>query len=127
MKLDLFRNRKNRYKPLVGSYKKLEKFVGNKQYFEAILFDLDSLAEFVDIIFWITRCDPSAAEYMFIFDADEKFQFTICKYGHIHLTEFKSETLTIENLTTHGWYIHSGQEVDSFSEGSKIAGRQLIV
>ena len=127
LKLDFFGNRENKFKPLVSSYKKLEKIVGQSTYKEAFKFDLNELSEFIEILFWITRCDMSVAEYIFLFDTNEKTQIHLCKYGNIHLTEFGEEKLTNKTLTSLGWKIIEGQEFDNFSDNGKIKGRQLKI
>lgn len=114
LKLDFLKNRQIRKGRLGKSYKKLETIINNKSYNEAIVFDLDRLPDMIEVIFWMTRCDLSAAEYILFFDTNEKVQFFICKYGNVHLTEFKQENLSEEKLTALGWHILSGQEVDNF-------------
>ena len=125
LKLDFFGNRENKYEPLVNSYKKLEAIVGQSTYKEAFEFDINSLSDFIEILFWTTRCDPSIAEYIFLFDKNEKVQIQICKYGNIHLTEFGNEVLTDKELTSLGWTIIEGQEFDNFTESEKINGWNL--
>jgi len=127
LKLDFFGNRKNKYEPLVSSYKKLEAVVGQATYKEAFTFDINDLGDFIDILFWTTRCDPSIAEYIFLFDKNEKIEIHLCKYGNIHLTEFDNELLTAKTLTALGWTIIDGQEFDNFTENGKIKGRELKV
>jgi hypothetical protein len=127
LKLDFFGNRNNKFKPLVNSYKKLEKIVGQNSYKEAFKIDEDEMSDFVEILFWIIRCDPSVAEFIFLFDKNEKIQVNLCKYGNIHLTEFGSEQLTEEILTSLGWIIIDGQEFDNFTIEGKIKGRQIYV
>ena len=127
IKLDFFGNRENKFKPLVNSYEKLEKIVGQKTYKEAFKFAINNLPDFIDILFWITRCDPSVPEFIFLFDKNGRFQLNLCKYGNIHLTEFKEEKLTDKILTSLGWNIIEGQEFDNFKEGEKIKGRELKI
>jgi hypothetical protein len=127
LKLDFFGNRNNKFKPLVNSYKKLEKIVGQSTYKEAFKFDLNNLSDFIEILFWITRCDMSVAEYIFLFDKNEKIQIHLCKYGNIHLTEFGKEELKESELTSLGWKIIDGQEFDNFTEEGIIKGRHLKV
>lgn len=127
LKLDFFGNRNNKFKPLVNSYKKLEKIVGQNTYKEAFMFDKSNLSDFIEILFWTTRCDPSIAEYIFLFDKDEKIQIHLCKYGNIHLTEYVNEQLTKEILTSLGWIIIEGQEFNNFSREGKIKGRQIQI
>ncbi len=127
LKLDFFGNRENKYKPLVKAYKKLEKIVGNDTYKEAFKFDINNLKDFIDILFWTIRCDPSIAEYVFLFDKVEKIQIHLCKYGNIHLTEFEKENLTDNRLNSLGWTIIKGEEFDNFSTDGKIKGRRIKI
>jgi hypothetical protein len=127
LKLDFFGNRENRFKHLVKAYKKLERIVGKDTYSEAFKIDLTNLADFIEILFWTTRCDPSIAEYIFLFDSDEALQINICKYGNIHLKEIGKEHFTRKVLTSLGWTIIDGQEYDNFSTDGKIRGRRIKV
>jgi len=68
----------------MNAYKKLEKIVGDKTFNEAFKIDIQSLPDFIEILFWITRCDPSVAEYIFIFDEKEQIQINLCKYGNLN-------------------------------------------
>ena len=79
LKLDFFGNKDNNFKPLQEAHKKLEKIVGDKTFNEAFEIDITNLAEFIEILFWITRCDASVAEYIFLFDRDEQIQIHLCK------------------------------------------------
>lgn len=127
LKLDFFGNRDNKFRPLKKAYKKFEQIVGDKTYKEAFSLDIDSIAEFIEILFWITRCDPSVAEYIFLFDKSEKIQIHLCKYGNIHLTEFNKKRLTNKKLKELGWTIIEGPEYDNFSPDGKIQGRRIKV
>ena len=125
LKLDFFGNRDNNYKPLKKAYNTLEKIVGDKTFNEAFEIDIDSLQDFIEILFWTTRCDPSVAEYIFVFDKDEQIQFHLCKYGNLHLTEYNREQLTDDKLKELGWTIINGQEYDNFTNDGKIKGRKI--
>jgi len=125
LKMDFFGNRDNKFKPLVRSYKKLEAIIGQSTYKEAFECDINGLSDFIEILFWTTRCDPCVAEYIFLFDKNEKIQIYLCKYGNIHLTELGQEVLTDNTLTSLGWIIVDGQEFDNFTEDGKISGRKL--
>lgn len=125
LKLDFFGNRENQYEPLCAAYEKLEKIVGAKTYNEAFEVNLQSLSDFIEILFWTSRCDPSVAEYIFLFDIHEQFQMSLCKYGNLHLTEFHAERLTASKLKELGWKIIEGQEFDKFSHTGSIEGRSL--
>ena len=127
LKLDFFGNRDNKFKPLKEAYKKLEKIVGNNTYKETFEIDTNSLPDFIEILFWIIRCDPSVAEYIFLFDKDEQVLIHLCKYGNIHLTEFNKEQLTEDKIIELGWTIIDGQEYDNFTSDGIIKGRQIKV
>ncbi|MGX7689484.1 hypothetical protein ACWA1C_20125 [Flectobacillus roseus] len=124
LKCDFFGNRENNYKPLARTYEKLEKIVGKNTYKEAFHFDKSSLFDMVEVLFWISRCDPSVSDFMFLYDKDGQIQMFICKYGNIHLTELGSEKLTEGLLNSHGWTVIDGPEYDNFSQNGKINGRQ---
>lgn len=125
LKLDFFGNRDNNFKPLKEAYKTLEKIVGDKTFKEAFEINIYSLQEFIEILFWTTRCDPSVAEYIFLFDKNEQIQFHLCKYGNIHLTEYNNEQLTEDKLKELSWTIIEGQEFDNFTESGKIKERKI--
>jgi hypothetical protein len=127
LKLDFFGNQNNTFKPLRNSYEKLERIVGCNTFKEAFSFNIHSLSDFLEILFWVTRCDPSVAEYIFLFDKDEQIQIHLCKYGNIHLTEFNKEILTAKKLESLGWAIIEGEEFDNFSTTGKVQGRQMKV
>lgn len=127
LKINFFGNRDNNFKPLKDAYSKLEKIIKGKAYKEAIVFDISELANIIEILFWTARCDPSTAEYIFLFDTEERVQIHLCKYGNIHLTELKNEQITNKLLTSLGWTIIDGQEFDNFVLEGKIEGRKLKV
>jgi hypothetical protein len=88
---------------------------------------MSSLPEFIEIMFWITRCNAGAPEYIFLFDEKEQIQINICKYGNVHLTEYNKEQITESKLKTLGWTIIEGREFDNFSDDEKITGREIKV
>ena len=125
LKLDFFGNRGNNFKPLKEAYKRLEKIVDNNTFKEAFEIDIDNLPDFLEVLFWTTRCDPSVAEFIFLFDKNEQFQIHLCKYGNIHLAEYNYEQLTEDKLSKLGWKIIDGKEFDNFTTDGKIKGRQI--
>lgn len=127
LKLDFFGNLRNRFIPLKNAYKKLKKIIGNTTYKEAIKIDIASLPDFVDILFWLTRCDSSISEYIFLFDEKEQIQINLCKYGNLHITEYHKEKFTENKLKLLGWEIIEGQEYDNFTSDGQIAGRQIKI
>lgn len=125
LKHDFFGNRNNNFKPLKEAYKRLEKIVGDKTFSEAFQIHIDSLQDFIEILFWTTRCDPSVAEYIFVFDKNEQIQFNLCKYGNLHLKEYNKEQLSEDKIKELGWTIIEGQEFDKFTKTGKIEGRRI--
>ncbi|OFY48757.1 MAG: hypothetical protein A2W85_12275 [Bacteroidetes bacterium GWF2_41_31] len=125
LKLDLFGNLNNKYKPLVQSYNKLEKIVGAKTYYEALKIGIDDLKELSTIIFWITRCDMSSPEYIFFATADNRLSFNICKYGNIHLTEYGNIEIVNDKLMKRFGLYEITDEFERFSESGIIDGRRL--
>lgn len=112
MKHDFFGNRDNNFKPLKDAYNKLEKIVGDKTFKEAFEIDIKSLSDFIEILFWTIRCDPSIAEYIFLFDRDEQIRFHLCKYGNLHITEYNKEQLTEDKLKELGLTIIEGRKIE---------------
>lgn len=127
LKQDFFGDRDNTFGPLVRAYAKLEKMVGGKTFKEAFTFDSNNLADVMDILFWVTRCDPAAPEYIFLFDKDEQMQLQLCKYGNLHLREFHEERLAREQLAALGFKIIEGRESDPFTKDGKVKGRQIKI
>lgn len=124
LKCDFFGNRENKYKPLVRTYEKLEKIVGKNTYKEAFYFDKTSLFDMIEVLFWISRCDPSVSDFMYLYDKDGQIEMYICKYGNIHIAELGSEKLTEDLLNSKGWTVVDGPEYDNFSPSGRIFGRQ---
>jgi hypothetical protein len=125
LKLDFFGQGESDYPPLANAYRMLEKIVGAKTYNEAFAFNIKDLPCFVEILFWLIRCDPEVPPYIYLFDQEEKIGLNMCKYGNIHLTEFKIEKLTEDILQSLDWNIIKGPEYDPFSENGSIEGRQI--
>lgn len=125
LKVDFFGNRDNKYKPLQESYEKLEVIVNDKTYNEAIKIESIELGVFIEIFFWIVRCDPSASDYFFFYDNNEQIEFNICKYGNIHITEFGKEIIKDCNSFSNNWIEIKGEEFDNFTEDGRIEGRRL--
>jgi len=122
LKLDFFGNLEHDFPKVVNAYKKLSEYLPNKSFKEAIELNKSEIADFVEILFWLERCDPSIPEYVFWFDKKEKFCFYFCKYGNIHFID-----LTNGNLITHNELTNIGFELDDEDqfEQNAIEGRQI--
>lgn len=125
LRLDFFGYRDNDYTPLEQSYQALEKLTGLTTYKEAFRMDSAGLADFIPILFWIQRCDPSVSDYICVFDEQEQLCFFICKYGNIHLTEMGREQLSPAILESLGWTVIDGPESDPFTSDGAIEGRKI--
>lgn len=126
LRLDLFGNRNNDHPLLVAAYKKLETLLHTNTWLEAVCIPRKDMGEIIAALFWMIRCDPSLPEYIFLFDANEKLEFFLCRYGNIHLTELGEQKLHPQLLPSLGWQLIEGPETDPFSEDGVIEGRELI-
>lgn len=125
LRLDFFGNRDNDYAPLEQAYQSLEKLTGLHTYKEAFRLDQSGFAEFIPILFWIQRCDPSVSDYICVFDEQQRISFFICKYGNLHVTEMGQEYLSPQLLQELGWTLIEGPESDPFTDDGAIAGRVI--
>ena len=125
LKINFFESLFNKYKPLVKTYKKLEKIIGKTYYDEA--FYLPKLSEeIVDIIFWLVRCIPQM-NYIMIFDKSEGYYLNICQYGNIHLTGLTGNYISGDIIERIGFKNIEGREEDNFTNDGKINGRRIKV
>ena len=85
LKLDFFGNLNHDYEKVTNAYSKLTKYFPEKKYEEAIEIETNEIDDFIEIFFWLERCDPSIAEYIFWFDIQQKFCFYFCKYGNMEI------------------------------------------
>jgi len=124
LKLDFFGNIEHDYPKVANAYKKLAKYFPNKSFKESIEINKSEIADFVEILFWLERCDPSIPEYVFWFDKNEKFCFYFCKYGNIHIID-----LTNGNLISDEELLNLGFALDDYDqfEENAIEGRQIKV
>jgi hypothetical protein len=125
--LDLFGNRENDYEPLQQAYATMEALLGSSSFSEALVLQRQDLKNWVPVLFWIIRCDPSVPEYIFLYDAQERIECFICKYGNVHITEIGEERITPALLDSLGWELIDGPEYDRFSDDGAIEGRQILL
>lgn len=125
LKWNLLGTKKNNYAPLKESRERFEKLIEKGNHDEAFVVDMEDLSQCVETFFWLERCDPSSPEYLFFTDKEDRFAFTLCKYGNLHVTEFESEIFTEDILKENGWYIVDERCAEKFSETSAIEGRKL--
>ena len=123
LKLNFFgANLKHSYTPIKKAYKKLENIVKSRNYDEAFAIDREDLTEFIEIAFWIERCDASAPEFIFFHDVKDRFSFYLCKEGNIHIIEYNKEIITPTILQNNKLYQVEERCLDKFGNG-KIEGR----
>lgn len=124
LKLNFFGNLENDYPKVINAYQKLSKYFPDKNFKESIELDKSEIKDFVEIFFWLERCDPSIPEFVFWFDKNEKFCFYFCKYGNIHIID-----LTNGNLISDEELKNLGFELDDEDqlEQNAIEGRQIKI
>ena len=125
LKMELLGAKKNNYIPLKESVKRFEKLINNSNHNEAFELDLENLPQCIETFFWLQRCDTSSPEYLFFIDKEDRFAFTICRYGNLHTTEFETEILTEDILNDTGWYFVNERCYEKFSETNVIDGRKF--
>ncbi len=123
--LDLFGNRENDYEPLQKAYASMEALLGSSSFSEALVLQRQDLKNWVPVLFWIIRCDPSVPEYVYLFDTQERMACFICKYGNVHITEMGEPQITANLLKEMGWELIEGPEYDRYTEDGAIAGRAI--
>ena len=125
LKMNFFGNLENPYEPLQNAYKILKQITGRWDYKEGFKTNLEDLLSLINIAFWIERCDPSAPEYIFFYDIENRLAFYLCKYGNVHTIEYGTEILNLEILAEQDWFKIDGGCFDKFTEDGIIEGREL--
>jgi hypothetical protein len=124
LKIDFFGNLEHDYEKVVKSYSKLSEYFPEKTYNEAIEIETSRIDDFVEIFFWLERCDPSIPEYVFWFDINQKFCFYFCKYGNIHFIDFTNgKLISDQELENLGFEV---KNYDQFGQNA-IEGRQIKI
>lgn len=123
---DIFGWKEHPYYKVKKSYKNLIEIVGNNSLKEALVFDVKDFSKIFESFFWLERCDPSIPEFIFWFDSKERYCFTLCKHGNIHVTEFTyRKTLKDNILKNIGFRKFYNNCEEKFSKTGAIKGRQL--
>jgi len=123
-KHNLFGSLKNNYPPLKKALSQTKAIIGSLNYNEAFKVSLEDLPSFIETLFWIERCDPSAPEYIYFADLNDRFAFHFCKHGNIHLTEFENQIINNEVLSSFNMYFVNDCW-EQFSNKPGIEGRAL--
>lgn len=116
-------NLKHKYKPAKNAFSELSRIVQSNHYDGAIKIRFSELPQYVNIMFWIERCDASAPEFIYFHDTLDRFNFSICNEGNLHINEYGQELLTRGLLEKHGWFTVEGICSNKFTATSKIEGR----
>lgn len=124
LKWNLLGTKKNNHPPLKESRKRFEKLIKKGNHDEAFVVDMENLPQCLETFFWLERCDPTSPAYIFFTDKEDRFAFTLCKYGNLHVTEFETEILTEDILIETGWHIVDEICSEKFSKTSAIEGRK---
>jgi hypothetical protein len=126
LKLEFFSNLEHDFEKVINSYEKLGEITKSKSYKEAISINVKELEQTIEIFFWLNRCDASIPEFIFWTDLEERFCFSICKYGKLHFTDFTNGNLiSNEKLKEFGFNKLEERCYDQFSEDCVIENRQL--
>lgn len=65
-----------------------------------LLVDSNSLLEIAKFLYHISTTSPSAPEYIYIFDYNERFKINICNKGNIHFESLTPDSLSNDILKT---------------------------
>lgn len=98
IKTDLFSTRENDHPLLAKAYNELEKLMGCDTLDEAIVADISHFPDLVSIFFWLVRCDPGLPEYILWFDCKERFCFSLCQYGNLHVVHLSKARDVLKNI-----------------------------
>jgi hypothetical protein len=123
MKLGFVGNPDSKYPPFQKAIQKFNEITKDLEYDEAFKINLIDLPTFIEIIFWIERCDARAPEFIYISDASEQIAFYLCKSGGIHIIEYANKILSDDLIKSLEMYHVNGYCEEKFSSSSKIEGR----
>lgn len=126
LKLSFVGNPDNNYPPFQKAIKKFEDITKNLnlKYDEAFKISLIDLPTFIEIIFWLERCDARAPQFIYFSDVNEKVAFYLCKHGGIHVIQYGEKIITDELIESLDMYFVEGYCEENFSSSSKIEGRK---
>ena len=124
LKLSFVGNPDNAYPPFQKAIGKFKDITNDLKYDEVFKISLTDLPSFIQIMFWIVRCDAGSPEYIYFFDTNERLGFNLCKSGGIHIIEYGKEFVFDELMESLDMYFVNGGCEEKFSAGSKIEGRK---
>jgi len=117
------------YKPLKNA---LEYFMDNKigkRFNGALVVDNSNLSEFIEHLFYLTRCDASLP-YFYFMDKNQNFISNICQYGNVHFDTLNKKTDThLKQALVKGKFeiIYDKKCFSQFAKTSKIKARHAVV
>lgn len=128
LRQNLFGWQEHPYYKVKKAYKHLEEILATQEFTETLVFDVKEVPKIFEIFFWLERCDPAIPEFIFWFDSKERYCFTLCKYGNIHVSEFTYRKTLKENILKDcGFTKFKGRCREIFSESGAIQGRMIEV
>lgn len=120
-------SQKNDYEPVAKAMNYLTKIGTKETFIGAYKLSGVDLAEFVENLFWIIRCNASLP-YCWFSTKDHAFVGEICKHGNIH---FHTYSQTIKDEIQFFAMQKSLAAIDdckeAFSDDSGIRGRKIII
>ncbi|MDJ1503100.1 hypothetical protein [Xanthocytophaga agilis] len=126
-KRSVFGNLSNTYAPLKKAYKALKQITGNDSTYQGgFEITLDSINEFISILFWIARCDTLSFS---LTSDDDSFVAEFCKYGNLHITFYQETAFTnlLSHFLAYGLQEWNEQEYNRFGSSSAIKGRRIKI
>jgi hypothetical protein len=125
----LFGNLDHSYKPLKKAYQALAAITKDTSYREGFAIPPESVVQFTQILFWISRCDMAAPQYIFLNPDNDSFVAYLCKYGNLHVdfNQAAAEVHVTGALLEAGLQEWPGEEYDRFGRDGIMKGRRLKV
>lgn len=86
IKASIYTNTRSRHPEWTRMKKWLKTICRSHTYNEAFLVPIEDLPQWIELLFWIARCDGSSPEYIFICPTANNFAANICRYGNWHVS-----------------------------------------
>jgi hypothetical protein len=119
-------SQKNDYEPVAKALNYLSKIGTTETFNGAYKLSGDDLAEFVENLFWIIRCNASLP-YCWFSTENHAFVAEICMHGNIHFHTYSQMIKDeIQVFAKKESLVIIDDCVEAFSDGGGIRGRQII-
>jgi hypothetical protein len=120
-------SQKNDYEPVAKALNYLSKIGTTETFNGAYKLSGNDLAEFVENLFWIIRCNASLP-YCWFFTENHAFVGEICQHGNIHFHTYSQVIKDkIQVFAKKESLVVIDDCVEAFSDDGGIRGRQIII